>query len=137
MNLHSIFEKLDRLYAPDENEKVTDEVNAKNANSKEHMNDKLTEAAEDEIVTENDEIIIVDDEIEDGADELEAEDSEGLETETQFVLECENCGGLTIRLEADIDAEEECQYCGETVGNKILGTLIPYEAEEAAETEEE
>jgi hypothetical protein len=76
--------------------------------------DKLTEA-------EDAEIEIVDDE------------------PRQIICECDKCGALVIKAEADIVADEEsglvniedeCQFCEEAKGFKIIGVVAPYEAVE-------
>ena len=80
----------------------------------------LTEEAEDE------EIEIVDD-----------------EESRQVIMECSKCGALVIKDEADVVAaeepdlvnvEEECAFCEESEGYKIIGVLAPYEV---AEVEDE
>ena len=114
MNLISAFEELNKLY--ESVEKAVEEE------------ETLVEAAEEE---EDEEIVIEDD-----------EPAEEPAVEQQFVLECQNCGGVCIKHEADVKIDEEadlanmeeaCQYCEETAGYKIIGTFIPYEQVEAEE----
>jgi hypothetical protein len=90
---------------------------------------QLTEAAEEEEILIDDEPVV--------NDESEAEDESVIEdVPGQLILECENCGGLVIKTEADVaideetglaDVDEACQYCEEAKGYKILGTVAPYE----------
>ena len=104
--------------------------------------EELTEAAEDE------EIEIVDDEVVDEApmDDIPVEEPvEELDDEPkQLILECDKCGALVIKDEADIvtdeesdlvNIEEECKFCEETKGYKIIGTLLPYEVSENIDSE--
>lgn len=92
---------------------------------------KLTEA------TEDDEIEIVDDEV--PAEELAEEDPK------QVIIECSKCGALIIKDEADIvvdeesdlvNVEDECKFCEETEGFKIIGAVAPYEVAEPEEPSE-
>jgi hypothetical protein len=87
----------------------------------------LTEAAEDE------EIEIVD-------NEAAAE-----EEPKQVICECGKCGALVIVDEADIvideesdlvNVEDECQFCEEAKGYKIIGVVAPYEVAEETNEEE-
>lgn len=100
----------------------------------------LTEATDDE------EIEIVDDEIVDEAPVEEVPVEEPAEDEPkQLIIECGNCGALAIKDEADIVADEEselvnledkCEFCEETKGYKIIGTVLPYTPEEESDEEE-
>lgn len=132
MNFQIILEELNRLYEG-ENTKVAEEESVEEvleeAFVEEPETEAISEAAEDEEVLIDDESII-DDEVEEVVEE----------TETQVVLECANCGALTLRVSADIVAtedndlvnvEEACQYCEESKGYKILGNLVPVEEAEA------
>jgi len=63
----------------------------------------------------------------------------------QIICECDKCGALVIKDEADIvvdeetglvNVEDECQFCEEAKGFKIVGVVAPYEvAEEPVEEE--
>jgi predicted DNA binding CopG/RHH family protein len=62
----------------------------------------------------------------------------------QVVLECKKCGALVVIDEADlknsedsdlVNIDDECKFCSEKEGYSVIGTLVPYETEEA-ETEE-
>ena len=95
--------------------------------------EELTEAADDE------EIEIVDDEV--PVEEI-AEEEPAADEPRQVIMECSKCGALVIKDEADVVADEEsdlvniedeCQYCEEAEGYKIIGTMIPYEVAEVAE----
>lgn len=68
------------------------------------------------------------------------------EAPRRVIIECDKCGALVIKAEAAIVADEEsdlvnmedaCQYCEATEGYKILGTLVPYEADEVDSEEAE
>lgn len=95
---------------------------------------------------EPDEDVII---LESLTEEVEAEDAEEAEVDTadveatdepsQLVLECSKCGGISIKAEAEVEldeetglanAGEECQYCEEAEGYKVIGTLMPYAQEE-------
>ncbi len=108
------------------------------------LDESLKEAADDE------EIEIVEDEIEVMADETPADIpvSEGPVAEEepkQTIIECSKCGALAIVDEVEVDEEsdlvnmkDECKFCEEKEGYKIVGSVVPYEAvevaDEAAET---
>lgn len=121
MNFTSVMEELDRLYdEPEAAAEVTEEVAT------------ATEADVTETTTELKE---------DGAEEeapVEEVDAEVVTEEPkQLILECDKCGALVIKDEADIKIDEEsglvnideaCAFCEETAGYKTLGVMIPYEA---------
>lgn len=99
------------------------------------LTEALTEESEEEVLIDDEPI--VDDEV--------AE-----EEPKQVVLECSKCGALVIKADADVkvdeatdlaNIEDACQYCEETAGYTIVGTVAPYEAadieEEATEEVEE
>lgn len=122
MNFISTFEELNKLYE-EAKQHVKKDKKLEEPTEELGMKKTLKEAAEDE------EIEIVDDEV---AEEAEPR---------QMILECDKCGALMIKSEEDIatdeesglvNVEEDCPFCEETVGYKIIGTMIPYE-----ETEEE
>ena len=85
---------------------------------------RMVEAAdEEETPVEDEEIEIVDDE------------------PRQVILECDKCGAIMIKSEADIvvdeesdlaNVEDECQFCEETAGYKIIGVVAPYETTDEA-----
>ena len=130
MNFISTFDELNKLYEeaiPEVKEGPVEEACAKEA---------LVEAAEDE------EIEIVDDA------EPTVEEEPIVEDEPrQLILECDKCGALVIKAEADVvideesglaNVEDKCQFCEETEGYKIVGVMLPYEtAEESAPAVEE
>lgn len=139
MNLHSVFEELNKLYEEDSVktvEEVEEEVVEEEAVQEELKEEVVTEAADDE-----EEIEIVEDE---DVEEEPIEEEPVAEEEVRLVLECANCGGLMIKTEADVKVDEEtdlanveeaCQYCEAADGYKILGVVAPYGAdvEEPAE----
>ena len=121
MNLISVFEELDKLY---ESEDITEAC-------EKEVEESLTEAAEEEAVAD---------------EEVPAEEAEADEEPKQVIVECSKCGALVIKDEADIEVDEEtdlvnvkeeCKFCEESEGYKIVGVVAPYEAaEEATVTEE-
>lgn len=134
MNFISTFDELNKLYEeviPEIEKKTVEEEPIEEACNKEALN----EAADDE------EIEIVNDE--ESAEEIPVEEPVADDEPKQFVLECDKCGALVIKDEADIVADEEsdlvniedeCQFCEEAKGYKIIGTMLPYEL--AKNTEE-
>lgn len=135
MNFISTFDELNKLYeempaAKKEDEKLED------AAEEAYIKEELTETAEDE------DIEIVDDE-EISTEEISEEEPVAEEETKQVILECDKCGALVIKDEADIvvdeetdlvNVEDECQFCEEAKGFKIVGVVAPYEtAEEAVE----
>jgi hypothetical protein len=135
MNFNSIFEELNKLYEEDtrKEEEVVEEGCVK---------EELTEAAEDEVPVEEETPA------EEAPAEEPAEDEEEIEIvddePKQLILECDKCGALVIKSEADIvvdeasdlvNVEDECAFCEETAGYKIIGAMLPYETAEEAEEE--
>ena len=143
MNFISTFEELDKLYESTSAEK--EDVNSKDTAEVEEacMKETLTEASDEE------EIEIVDDEVsEKDLSTEEASVKEPVEDEEnepkQLILECDKCGALVIKVEADVvvdeesglaDVEESCAFCEETAGYKIIGVVTPYEAAEVNDEE--
>ena len=91
-------------------------------------NEELTEAAEEE------EIEIVDDEA--TVEEVPAEEPVIDEEPRRFILECDKCGALVIKDEADVvineesglaNVDDDCEFCEDTSGYKIIGVVAPYE----------
>ena len=127
-NFTSVFEELSKLYEEEVREEVVAEEKVKEA-----CTEELTEAADDEIPVD-----------EDPADEVPAEEPAAEDEPRQVICECDKCGALVIKAEADIVVDEEsdlvnvedaCQYCEETAGYKIIGVVAPFE--EVAEVAEE
>lgn len=129
-----------KLSAEEPNEAVTHEVqNVEDA--KEFikyifpdLTESITEAAEDEIV--EDEIPV---------EEVPVEEPVVEEESRRLVIECDKCGALVIKDEADIvvdeetdlvNVEDECQFCEEANGYKIIGVVAPYEVAEEVVNEE-
>lgn len=95
------------------------------------MDESLTEAAEDEEI--------------EFAEEPVAPIDEPTEEARQLILECAKCGALAIKDEADVvvdeesdlvNVEDECEYCEEKEGYKIIGVVAPYEVAEEVANEE-
>lgn len=110
MNFQTMLEELDRIY--EEADSDTKDV--------EDIEDTMVEAVDDDMPTE----------------EAPTEESTPEEAK-RVILECGNCGALVIKEEQDVvvdeetdlaNVDEECQYCEETAGYKIVGSVIPYEA---------
>jgi len=106
MNFISTFDELNKLY-----EEVQEEEKVEEA-----CKEKLTEA-----------------------DEAPIEEPVVEEEPRQVICECDKCGALIIKDEADIvvdeetdlvNVEDECQFCEEAKGYKIIGVMVPYEAVE-------
>lgn len=104
------------------------------------VKEALNEAAED------DEIEIVDDEIVDEAPVEEAPVEEPVveDEPRQLICECDKCGALVIKDETDIvideetdlvNVEDECQFCEEAKGYKIIGVVAPYDVIEVEDDE--
>jgi membrane peptidoglycan carboxypeptidase len=131
MNFQTILEELDRLY----------EATGEKAEEGEQEETALTE--QEEIEVENDTAA---EEEKVATEDIESADEEVVEDAARFVLECDNCGAITIKEEAAIKSDKDtelvnvgevCQYCEADGGYKILGTLNPYVAEAAEEAVEE
>lgn len=104
------------------------------------LTEALTEESEEEVLID-DEPIVDDEDVEEAPAEEVAE-----EEPKQVVLECSKCGALVIKAEADVvvdeasdlvNIEDACQYCEETAGYTIVGTIAPYEVADAEEAIEE
>lgn len=125
MNFISTFEELNKLY-----EEVDSGVEKEEAEKEEVVEEscdkKLTEATEDDVV---------EDEV--PADEEAPVEEPVVEDEPRRVIcECDKCGALVIKDEADIvndeesglvNVEDECEFCEEANGYKIVGVVAPYE----------
>lgn len=132
MNFISTFEELNKLYEeaiPEVDKKPVEETVAEENSVEEACaKEALNEAADDE------EIEIVDDEV--PAEEAPVEEPVVEDEPRQLILECDKCGALVIKSEADVvtdeesglvNVEDECQFCEETKGYKIVGVMVPYE----------
>lgn len=100
--------------------------------------EKLTEAAEAE------EIEIVDDEV--TAEEVPVEEPVMDEEPKQVICECDKCGALVIMDEAKmvideetdlVNVEDECKFCEEANGYKVIGVVTPYEVAEELPVDDE
>lgn len=139
MNLHSVFEELNKLYESEQkaNELVDD--NGKINNTDKCESDKQVKedfAADDAVEATEDDVIETEDD--EASEEESAEPAE--DAPITFVLTCVKCGGIVLKAATEIKSdekdsvvnpEEPCQYCEATDGYEVLGTLVP--AEEAAE----
>lgn len=129
-NFISTFDELNKLYeeAPKVVSKVKKHEEAKEPIEEACAKEELTEAAD------NEEIEIVDDEA--PVEEIAEEEPVGADEPRQVIMECSKCGALVIKDEADVVADEEsdlvniedeCQYCEEAEGYKIIGSVMPFE----------
>lgn len=128
MNFISTFDELNKLYEAVE---PADDAVEEGTIDEAYSAEELTEDADDE------EIEIVDGDT--LADEIGVEESSAEEESKQLLIECDKCGALVIKDEADIVSDEEsglvnledkCTFCEETAGYKIVGIVIPYEADD-------
>jgi hypothetical protein len=117
-NFASIFEELSKLYDEDPVEEAC-------------TNEALEEEAEDDVIEIED-----DAEASEAAEDIVDEDDEP----RQVIIECDGCGALVIKDEADIVADEEsglvnvedaCAFCEEAAGYKIVGVVAPYDPDDA------
>lgn len=135
MNFISTFDELNKLY---------EEADVKKA----EQDEKIEEADKEELTEAADEDVIEDgfaDEEGIPVEEAPAEEPVIEEEPRQVICECDKCGALVIKDEADIvvdeesdlvNVEDECQFCEEAKGFKIIGVVAPYEvAEEFVEEE--
>ena len=144
-NFNSVFEELSKLY-----EEPVKEVAAKDANKDDAKAETETEVVEackkQELIEAADEEEVVDEvPVEDAAADapVDEEEIEIVDDEPrQLVVECSKCGALVVMAEDKVvvdeetdlvNVEDECQFCEETAGYKIVGTMIPYEVVEAEE----
>lgn len=121
MNFISTFDELTKLY--------------------EEKTVKVKEACSKEALTENtdeEEVEIIDDEA--PVEEMATEEPVDEDTPKQIVIECSKCGALVIVNDVVVDeesdlvnVEDECKFCEEKAGYKIVGTMVPYEAPEEME----
>lgn len=134
-NFISTFEELNKLY--EEASKAEIKKNSENFGRKKEEACTAKSIAE---AADSEELEVVDDEAfsGDGAsiDDINEEEPR------RVICECDKCGALVIKDEADIVVDEEtdlvnvedaCQFCEEAVGYKIVGIVAPYEAAEAEE----
>ena len=139
MNFITIFEELDKLYEEDASKATakTEPEEVKEACAKEALIEAAEDSIEDEIAVEEEtpetEALVDEAEIEIVDDEPK-----------QVILECEKCGALVIKADTAVvideetdlaNIEDECEFCEETSGYKIVGIVAPYEAE-SEDTEE-
>jgi hypothetical protein len=134
-NFISTFEELNKLY--EEASKTETKKNSENFGRKKEeacIAKSIAEAAD------NEEFEVIDDEAISGDDTSIEDPNE--EEPRQVICECDKCGALVIKDEADIVVDEEtdlvnvedtCQFCEEAGGYKIVGVVAPYEATEAEE----
>lgn len=155
MNFISAFDELNKLYEeatlekkPNKangvlSDKDTDEVTSgatqevdNGEQSKGDGTNKLTEAEEEIPVDEEpvEEVPAEDSPVDDTAEEDEIEDEP-----KQVICECDKCGALVIVDEADVvvdeesdlvNVEDECKFCEEKAGFKIVGIVAPYNPDE-------
>jgi hypothetical protein len=123
---------IDRSLTPDE-KKLLKNVEFEDGSIRTAYSESLNEAAEDEEIEFAEEPVAP---IEEPAEEVEPR---------QLILECSKCGAIVIKDEADVvvdeesdlvNVEDECEYCEEKEGYKIIGVVAPYEVAEEVANEE-
>lgn len=141
-NFTSVFEELSKLY-----EEPVKEAPAKDVTKDESEaeieeacgKEKLAEAADDEIEIVDDEMSIEEVPAEEASVEDTVEEEEVEDEPRQIIIECDKCGAIVIVDEADVvvdeesdlvNVEDECKFCEEKAGYKILGVVAPYNPEE-------
>lgn len=86
----------------------------------------------------------VEDDMEEPVEEASTEEPEEVEVR-HLILECSKCGAIVIKDEVDVvvdeesdlvNVEDECEYCEEKEGYKIIGVVAPYEIAEEEPVEE-
>ena len=151
MNFNSVFEELSSLYE----EKVVEEVKPAEEDEEAKVEEGCSDEAESceeacskslKEAADEDEIEIVNDEVAtEEAEEIDFAEEPVEPIARQLILECSKCGAIVIKDEADVvvdeesdlvNIEEECQYCEETEGYKIIGVVAPYEVAEDSVEEE-
>lgn len=135
-NFTSVFEELSKLYEEPVKDTAKAEVEADVKVEEACDKEKLVEAADDEIDFVDDEASVEDTHVE----EVPAEEEEETEeAPRQIILECDKCGALVIVDEADVavdeesdlvNIEDECKFCEEKAGYKIIGVVAPYNPDE-------
>ena len=119
MNFLTALSELDRIHESSERARI-----ARSA----RLRERMLRESEEEITTNN------------SINVESVEDDEEIEIvdDSQLVLECNSCGGIIIKDEADVEtddsdvanADEECQYCEKAKGYKVIGTFAPYSSTE-------
>lgn len=138
-NFASIFEELSKLY-----EEGAQEVEQVEEKVEETRTEELTEAVEDEAA--EDETPVEDATVEEPVAEESVAEEPVVEDEEprRLICECDKCGALVIKDEADVtideetdlaNVEDECQFCEEANGYKIVGVVAPYDVVEVVEDE--
>lgn len=152
-NFNSIFEELSKLYEEEEKNVTSAKQEVKDEKDSDIATSSATQGPSDALqtkglgnntlkeATDDEEIEIVDDET--AVAEMPAE--EPVEEPRQLILECDKCGALVIKDEADIvvdeetdlvNSEDECQFCEEAKGYKIIGVVAPYDVADEGIVEE-
>jgi hypothetical protein len=147
-NFISTFDELSKLY--DSETQLTESVEEPVEEPVEEALDSATQVTttEEPIKEELVEAVEDDDVIEIEDDEITEEEPEepAANEPKQIVLECSKCGALVIKGDTDVtpaedsdlvNVEDACEYCEETAGYKIIGTVIPFESETEASDEDD
>lgn len=153
-NFASIFEELSKLYEEDAQKATQIEEDEENIEESAlgtalavGAGSLVGSAIGNALSEDADEDDAVVDEI--PAEEIPAEESVEDEEPRRVICECDKCGALVIKDEADVvvdektdlaNVEDECQFCEEANGYKIIGVVAPYEPavqEEEAAVEDE
>ena len=128
MNFIDTFDELNKLYEEKSEEKLQKIEEACNK-------EKLAEEAEDEEIeiVNDEEIEVAEDE--EVVDEAPIEEPAAEQEVKPVIIECAKCGALVIVDEVVVDeasdlvnVNDECKFCEEKEGFKIVGLVAPYEA---------
>ncbi len=146
MNFISAFNELDKLYEETETKTNLDDKNMNQEKEDEFTKMPPSTAKNQETSTTVESLTEADDAEIEIVDDEEPIEEAPVEEPKQLVLECGKCGALVVIDEADLvideesglaNIEDECKFCEETAGYKIIGSMVPYETETAEEPVEE
>ena len=138
--LSKIYEEADQVNSPDQEETETQQ--APNKKDVAQVEDACTKKLTEDTDVSEEEAPEEDDEETEPADDEEVEIEITDDEPRQIICECDKCGALVIKDEADIvvdeetdlvNVEDECQFCEETAGYKIIGIVAPYDETVGAE----
>lgn len=101
--------------------------------------DKLYESAD--LLDADDELLVEEEPEEIPAEEAPVEEPviEEDETPKQLALECTKCGAVVIKAETEVEIDEatdlanvddSCAYCDAAEGFKVVGVVVPYDADD-------
>ncbi len=135
MNFISTFDELNKLYEEADAKKEATCVKSCNKNSKSDVEESVLGTA---LAAGAGSLVgsAIGNALSEDTEEDFAVEEAPTEEPRQVIIECDKCGALVIKDEADIvvdeetdlvNVEEECQFCEEVTGFKIIGVVAPYE----------